>query len=128
MTPSAAGKFQPLSPLLHPPFVCAGSEEMLLAIGHLPPGDMDCVLIIPAFRAIEAPSPVLQRRPAANGRFRFSSIKVAVPLLSLPSPFAAHCRRLPKFHTGMMQCICSAHKPRWSPLSITRRELGALQL
>jgi hypothetical protein len=37
---------------------------MLLALGHLPSGDMHCVLIIPAFRAIEATFPVLQKHPA----------------------------------------------------------------
>jgi hypothetical protein len=34
---------------------------MLLAIGHMAPGDMHCVLIIPAIRAIEAAFPVPQK-------------------------------------------------------------------
>jgi hypothetical protein len=35
-----------------------------LAIGHLPPFDIYCVLIIPALRAIEAAFPVLQNHLA----------------------------------------------------------------
>jgi hypothetical protein len=40
----------------------------------------------------------------------------------------AHCRRLLGFTPGMMKRVCSANKPRWSPLLVTRWRLGAAQL
>src|SRR5260370_8786364 len=50
---------------------CASSEEMLcffttLAIGHLPPLGMYCVLIIPALRAIEAALELVRDHPSIH--------------------------------------------------------------
>jgi hypothetical protein len=49
---------------------------------------------------------------------RFAASTKAVRTLSSP----------PRDYTGMMKWVCSANKPRWTPLLITRRQLGAATL
>src|SRR5258706_15795119 len=55
---------------------CASSYEMLcfsitLIIGHLPPFDMYCVLIIPALRAFEPAISVPQNQPRRDSHHDF---------------------------------------------------------
>jgi hypothetical protein len=62
---------------------CASSEEMpyfftKVAIGHLPPLDLCCVLIIRAVRAMEATLPILQNHLAEMAVPVSSSAKLAV--------------------------------------------------
>src|SRR5260370_7830508 len=56
---------------------CASSYEMLcfsimLIIGHLPPFDMYCVLIIPALRAFEPAISVPQNQPRRDSQRDFA--------------------------------------------------------
>jgi hypothetical protein len=86
-----------------------------LAIGHLPPLDRHCGLIIPAIRAIEAAFPVLQNHLA----------EMSVPALSPIKPVV-------KSLDAMIQSVQSSS--RWEllcyfiyPLGIERNMLPNLQ-